>query len=101
MQKNFKQILKEQVILEFHQKGLDDLITFFVAKYPNFTYTDLDVEHLISEYLRVYDIHFLASYIRYSDLSLLGSGMRDLAVILSSLSYWNNISCISQIYLVR
>ncbi|MCI8545367.1 MAG: hypothetical protein HFH09_03970 [Bacilli bacterium] len=80
MEKNFKQILKEQVILEFHQKGLDDLITFFVAKYPNFTYTDLDVEHLIPEYLRVYDIHFLASYIRYSDLSLLGSGMRDLAV---------------------
>lgn len=80
MEKQFHQILKEQVILEFHKKGLDELITFFIAKYPNFSYTELDIEHLTKEYLEIYDITFLASYIRYSDLSLLGSGMRDFAV---------------------
>lgn len=77
MEKQFTQIIKEQVILEFHQKGFDELITFFIAKYPNFLYTELDVEHLLTECLEIYDVPFLASYIRYSDLSLLGSGMRD------------------------
>lgn len=86
MKKQFKQILQEQTILEFHQKGLDDLITFFIAKYPTFSCIELDISKLIPKYLEIYDIPFLASYIRYSDLNLLGSGMRD-SVVKDKLCY--------------
>ena len=77
MEKQFNQILKEQIILEFHQKGLDDLIVFFMAKYPQYPYTELVPEKVLSTCLDDYEISFLASYIRYSDIALLGSSLRD------------------------
>lgn len=80
MKKQLNQILKNQMILEFEKKGLKDLIVFFMIQYPEFPYIELNVEQIHAEYLKSYDISFLASYIRYSDLYLLKSGMQDEAV---------------------
>lgn len=80
MEKQLKQLLMEQAISKFHQKGLDELIVFFIAKYPNFSYIELEPERLTQKYLEIYDISFLASYIRYSELSFLESGIRDINV---------------------
>lgn len=72
-----KELLEKQITEEFEEKGLGNLIAYFMAKYPNYPCADLEVQKLNSEHLKHYDIPFLASYIRYSDIELLGSGIRD------------------------
>ncbi len=69
-------ILKKEIIKEFEQKKLGDLIIYFIAKYPDYPYFHLPIEKLDEEYLSAYDIPFLASYIRYSDITLLQCGIR-------------------------
>lgn len=77
MKLSIDDILKEQTIKEFSQKGIDRLLTLFMATYPEYSYIELPISQLNKIQVEAYDLSFLISYIRYSDMELLQSGVRD------------------------
>ncbi len=91
-------ILKQEIIKEFEQKKLGELIVYLIAQYPSYPYFSLPIEKIDIEYLTVYDIPFLASYIRYSDMTLLQSGLRSTEIREKLCFLHNQIGTISPRY---